>query len=147
MARPRSSSRSSARQTLRATLAQRSNGSEFTLDGRRFLTNYDGSQDEDDKSNDEVLQEFLDAFEAMIAKRLAHQRDPNNRDQRRATCRLPDGARGSLPRICAALVLAGLAGSPPADGVVAVNLNLRSIVAEPLGARRPTQSSIGWYGG
>ena len=40
-------------------LEQRANGSAFVLNGRRFLTNYDGSQDEETKANDEVLQEFL----------------------------------------------------------------------------------------
>ena len=45
------------------TLAKRSNGSEFTWSGRRFMTNYDGSQDEEDKGNDEVLREFFEPFE------------------------------------------------------------------------------------
>src|SRR5262249_28805095 len=48
-------------------LEQRLNGTTFVLNGRRFLTNYDGSQDEENKSNDEVLQEFLKAFEGKDA--------------------------------------------------------------------------------
>src|SRR5207249_754353 len=48
-------------------LKQRPNGSEFVLSGRRFLTNYDGSQDEENKSNEEVLQEFLQPFEGPEA--------------------------------------------------------------------------------
>lgn len=38
------------------------NGSEFYLSGVRFETNYDGSQDEAEKANDEVLEEFLRPF-------------------------------------------------------------------------------------
>lgn len=38
------------------------NGSEFFINGVRFLTNYDGSQDEDDKVNNDVLLEFFSPF-------------------------------------------------------------------------------------
>lgn len=38
------------------------NGSEFQIGGVRFQTNYDGSQDEDTKANDDVLREFLSPF-------------------------------------------------------------------------------------
>ena len=38
------------------------NGSAFQLDGRHFRTNYDGSQDEGDKINDDVLRQFFSPF-------------------------------------------------------------------------------------
>lgn len=38
------------------------NGSEFFIDGVKFMSNYDGSQDEDQKLNDEVLRDFLSPF-------------------------------------------------------------------------------------
>lgn len=38
------------------------NGSEFILSGVRFQTNYDGSQDEEGKANDEVLADFFKPF-------------------------------------------------------------------------------------
>ena len=38
------------------------NGSEFELSGIKFRTNYDGSQDEDERANDEVLSDFLSPF-------------------------------------------------------------------------------------
>ena len=38
------------------------NGSQFYISGVRFESNYDGSQDEDDKANDDVLAEFLSPF-------------------------------------------------------------------------------------
>jgi len=39
------------------------NGTSFTLHGRRFVTNYDGSQDEGDTANDAVLAAFLAPFQ------------------------------------------------------------------------------------
>ena len=45
------------------TLVPRANGSEFFWAGRRFITNHDGSQDEAEKTNDEVLRDFLQPFE------------------------------------------------------------------------------------
>lgn len=38
------------------------NGSRFEICGIPFQTNYDGSQDEGDKENDQVLEDFLDPF-------------------------------------------------------------------------------------
>ena len=38
------------------------NGSQFDISGVRFRSNYDGSQDEDKKVNDEVLADFLSPF-------------------------------------------------------------------------------------
>src|SRR6185436_6495264 len=53
------------------SLQQRPNGSEFVLNGRHFFTNYDGSQDEGTKANDEVLREFFGPFEGRDAARWA----------------------------------------------------------------------------
>jgi len=47
--------------TDRKTLTS-NNGSSFYLSGMRFLTNYDGSQDESDKGNNQVLDEFFRNF-------------------------------------------------------------------------------------
>lgn len=38
------------------------NGTQFDLKGRKFVTNYDGSQDEGEKINDEVLDQFFAPF-------------------------------------------------------------------------------------
>src|SRR5262249_51464560 len=48
-------------------LEQRPNGTAFVLNGRHFLTNYDGSQDEENRTNDQVLQDFLKLFEGRDA--------------------------------------------------------------------------------
>ncbi|RME28936.1 MAG: serine/threonine-protein kinase PknK, partial [Deltaproteobacteria bacterium] len=115
------------------TLVRRPNGSEFTVSGRRFVTNYDGSQDEEDKANDAVLQEFFAPFEGDDGSVWAN-------DETRIIAvnegRLVDFLtehEDRYPRL-RAIVLAGLAGGPPEDGVVAVNLNLRSVVASLSGA-------------
>lgn len=44
---------------------QSNNGSQFYINGVRFESNYDGSQDEDDKLNDDVLAEFLAPFSGL----------------------------------------------------------------------------------
>lgn len=41
---------------------QSNNGSQFYINGVRFESNYDGSQDEAEKANDDVLAEFLHPF-------------------------------------------------------------------------------------
>lgn len=44
---------------------QSNNGSQFFINGVRFESNYDGSQDEDDKLNDDVLAQFLMPFNGL----------------------------------------------------------------------------------
>jgi serine/threonine protein kinase len=114
-------------------LEQRPNGSAFVLNGKRFLTNYDGSQDEENKANEEVLHEFLKPFEGpdvagwpidktgIIAINEGRLVDFLTEHQHRFA---------HLKR----LVMAGLGGAPPSDGVVTVNLNLRAVVANPSAA-------------
>ena len=113
-----------------STLERRPNGSTFSWAGRRFITNHDGSQDEDDVTNDEVLRAFFAPFEGDDSHGWPQ-------DETRIIAinegRLVDflteheGRFGRLRTI----VLAGLAGGAPEDGVAAVNLNLRSVVASP----------------
>ena len=118
------------------TLVTRPNGSTFSWKGRRFVTNHDGSQDEEEKTNDEVLQAFFDPFKgddgsawptletrviAINEGRLVDFLTEHEHRYRRLR----------------SLVLAGLAGAAPDDGVAAVNLNLRSVVADVPGAAGP----------
>lgn len=42
------------------------NGASFKINETQFLSNYDGSQDEDDKANDQVLEEFFAPFEGKV---------------------------------------------------------------------------------
>lgn len=50
---------------------QSNNGSQFYINGVRFESNYDGSQDEEEKANDEVLSRFLSPFNAISDYRKA----------------------------------------------------------------------------
>jgi serine/threonine protein kinase len=116
-----------------SAVKRRPNGSEFAVNGRRFLTNYDGSQDEDTKANDEVLRDFLQPFEGPTA-------DAWPTDESRIIAinegRLVDFLTEHEKRFThlKRIVVAGLGGARPVDGVVTVNLNLRAIVAAPDGA-------------
>lgn len=118
---------------------QHPNGAEFVLSGRHFLTNYDGSQDEGNRANDEVLQEFLKPFEGGDARSWPS-------DESRIIAinegRLVDFLTEHEDRFAhlKRLVLAGLGGARPSDGVVTVNLNLRAIVANAAGAAADADS-------
>jgi len=111
-------------------IEQRPNGSAFELNGRRFLTNYDGSQDEENKANDEVLQDFLKPFQGPDAAGW-----PTHETRIIAINegRLVDFLTEHQDRFAHLrhLVVTGLRGERSSDGVVTVNLNLRSVVANP----------------
>lgn len=117
------------------TLVKKPNGSEFFWSGRRFITNYDGSQDEESKVNDDVLREFFQPFEGDDSSSWP-------KDESRIIAinegRLVDflTEHESRYRRLRGIVVAGLAGGGPEDGVVAVNLNLRSVVADSPGVNR-----------
>ena len=112
------------------TLVKRPNGATFSLAGRRFVTNHDGSQDEAGASNEEVLRSFFEPFEGEGSDRWP-------RDETRIIAinegRLVDflTEHGTRYRRLREIVLAGLAGAAPEEEVAAVNLNLRSVVAPP----------------
>ena len=95
-------------------------------DGRWLRTNNDGSQDEGERANDDVLLEFFAPFaEGADADASA---DPADRDQRRPARRLPGGHRAQFAAL-ATMVHAALAGEPGGGGIAVVNLNQRSLVA------------------
>lgn len=114
---------------LGADVQPETNGSRFAVGDRVFLSNYDGSQDEGRRSNDEVLLEFFGPFAGegtdqwptgetrLIAINEGRLTDFLSQHELR------------FPHL-AAVVQAGLQTGEPADGVVVVNLNLRAVVAE-----------------
>jgi serine/threonine protein kinase len=110
------------------TPAPRGNGATFELKGRKFRSNYDGSQDEGDVTNEDVLAEFLETFQGDDAKAWPM-------DDTRLIAinegRLVDFLEShseDYPRLLT-LVRQGLESGVPDDGVAMVNLNLRSVVA------------------
>jgi len=105
----------------------RVNGVDLCLpDGRTLRTNNDGSQDEGDRANDDVLLEFFAPFA-----------DGASADSRQTrliainTGRLVDFLIEHAGQFAAlaALIHAGLAGLPSGEGIALVNLNQRSLVA------------------
>ena len=104
------------------------NGSRFEWEGRQFLTNYDGSQDEGGKINDQVLKEFFAPFAGEDASAWA---DGETRIIAINEGRLIDFLEqfGEEFRHLSGVVQRGLSAAVPEDGIAVVNLNLRSVVA------------------
>lgn len=105
------------------------NGRRFTTMHRTFLTNYDGSQDEDKRGNDEVLREFFAPFQGADP---AAWPDIETRLIAINEGRLVDflqTERAQFPALLQ-LVEEGLQTGAGALGVAVVNLNLRSVVAD-----------------
>lgn len=112
------------------TLVKKANGATFSWAGRRFITNHDGSQDEEGTANEDVLRAFFEPFEGDDSAKWPQ-------DETRVIAinegRLVDflTEHGTRYRRLREIVLGGLAGEAPQAGVAAVNLNLRSVVASP----------------
>lgn len=103
-------------------------GASFALDGRRFISNYDGSQDEGDRTNDAVLAEFLGSYGGADSQAWPT-------DETRLIAinegRLTDflETHGANYPLLRRIVQQGLGSGQPDHGVAVVNLNLRSVVA------------------
>lgn len=104
------------------------NGRRFKTTQRNFLTNYDGSQDEDTRANDEVLRDFFTpykggdpAFWPSEETRLVAINEGRLVDFLQAE-------RAAFPALLQ-IVDEGLLTGADAHGVAVVNLNLRSVVA------------------
>ena len=108
------------------------NGSELSLAGQRFLINYDGSQDEGNKDNNQVLLDFLAPFRGEDAKAWTPQ---EIRLIAINEGRLVDFLTTHERDFAAltALVRRAFANGEAESGVALVNLNLRSVVAEAEG--------------
>ncbi len=104
------------------------NGSSFIWQGRNFLTNYDGSQDEGDKVNDQVLREFFAPFSGNDASAWT---DGETRVIAINEGRLIDflEQNGTEFRHLNQVIRRGLISAAQEDGIAVVNLNLRSVVA------------------
>ena len=104
------------------------NGTRFELSGRDYQTNYDGSQDEGDKINDDVLRQFFAPFGGHDPSTW-----PTNSTRLIAINegRLIDFLEqfGSEFPHLKHVIQRGLQTGAPEDGIAVVNLNLRSVVA------------------
>lgn len=109
------------------------NGARFQLGGRVFLSNYDGSQDEGDQKNEDVLRAFFAPFKGDDSTSW-----PASQETRLIAInegRLVDFLEANRPDFAAlaTFVREGLRTGEPASGVAVVNLNLRSVVTDPQG--------------
>lgn len=108
------------------------NGSRFRIRGRRFQTNYDGSQDEGERTSDEVLRDFFAPFAGDDAGTWP------TREVRLIAInegRLVDflTSEGERFPLLGKVIREGLASGSPESGVAVVNLKLRSVVVDPTG--------------
>jgi len=111
------------------TPASRGNGAIFELDGRKFQSNYDGSQDEVDVGNDEVLTEFLSGFSGDDASSWPSDEVRLIAINEGRLIDFLESHSDDYPHLLT-LVRRGLETGVPEEGIALVNLNLRSIVAE-----------------
>ena len=108
------------------------NGCRFTVCGRRFLSNYDGSQDEGAESNETVLDTFFAPFKGADAVAWP---DDETRLIAINEGRLIDfftSRAEQYPRLTE-IVRRGLATGVPEMGIAVVNLNWRSVIADSAG--------------
>jgi len=113
-----------------AQMQRGANGAVFQLKGHTYQTNYDGSQDEGEERNDAVLLKFFGPFAGAGSANW-----PSNQTRLIAINegRLVDfflEHEDEFP-LLARQVQQGLTGHLSEDGVAVINLNLRSVVAEP----------------
>jgi len=113
-----------------AKIQRSANGSLFQLKGHTYRSNYDGSQDEGEERNDTVLRKFFGPFAGKD-----HSVWSENQTRLIAINegRLVDfflEHEGEFP-LLAKQIQQGLSGDGPEFGVAVINLNLRSVVAEP----------------
>ncbi|MCW2312068.1 methylation-associated defense system protein kinase MAD6 [Rhodoferax antarcticus] len=108
------------------------NGSELGLDGKRYLINYDGSQDEGSKDNNQVLLDFLAPFKGSNANAW---KPKETRLIAINEGRLVDFLASHEQDFLAltALVRRAFSSGEADYGVAVVNLNLRSVVADAEG--------------
>lgn len=113
-----------------AQMQRGANGAIFQLMGRTYLSNYDGSQDEGDERNDAVLQKFFNPFAGRDNSAW-----PENQTRIIAINegRLVDFFLEHKDQfsLLANQIQKGLTGAAPESGIAVINLNLRSVVAEP----------------
>jgi serine/threonine protein kinase len=113
-----------------AQLQRGANGAVFQLKGHTYQSNYDGSQDEGDERNDAVLQKFFGPF---AGKDNSCWPESQTRLIAINEGRLVDfflEHEDEFP-LLAKQIQKGLTGTAPEDGIAVINLNLRSVVAEP----------------
>lgn len=105
------------------------NGSKFTIQGVSYQSNYDGSQDEGERINDQVLKDFFEPFEnlALYSKAKEGRIIAINEGRLVEFLKTSGKFEGLATKIDEYFYKAG--SVELAEGLLIINLNLRSIVA------------------
>jgi serine/threonine protein kinase len=107
------------------------NGSRWAWEERNYESNYDGSQDEEDRSNDIVLDTFLKPFEGDEMAGLAGSEVRLIAiNEGRLLDFLAHGPRASIFGGLRRFVNDALVGGLAPEGALLVNLNLRAVTAD-----------------
>ncbi|MCD9501968.1 protein kinase [Photobacterium phosphoreum] len=109
-------------------LNSQGNGCSFDIDGHQYMTNYDGSQDEGDKDNELVLDEFFKAYQGNDVDSWPHNKTQLIAiNEGRLVDFLNDNANDfpALKR----LVEESLKDGSVQNEVAVVNLNMRDLLA------------------
>lgn len=105
------------------------NGCDFTIKSRKFKVNYDGSQDEGDTPNEQVLLQFFDPYRGADESKW-----PTTETRLIAINegKLVDflTQHRDIFRLLSKIVERGLRTSEDQNGILVVNLNLRSVVSD-----------------
>jgi serine/threonine protein kinase len=111
-------------------LSRGQNGVRFSLRGRSFVSNYDGSQDEGNKDNNAVLETFFAPFQGKFSQWKSTEVHLIAINEGRLVDYLEENHQryADLYR----QVHQGLNGNPVQSGLAIVNLNLRSLVVDPM---------------
>lgn len=111
------------------SLVHRDNGADLRLPGGRWLrTNHDGSQDEGDRTNEEVLKDFFGPFAGTtMAGKAGETRLVAINEGRLVD--FVSAHEQDFPAL-AARVRAGLDGTADSGAVAVINLNRRSLLTE-----------------
>jgi len=117
-----------AKASNRVPLVNR-NGARFTIGQVSYLSNYDGSQDEDEVANDQVLSDFFQPFEGLNSySRAAEGRIIAINEGRLVEFLKMSGKFDQLASVIEDYFYKGGKIELP-SGLLIINLNLRSIVA------------------
>ncbi|MCW3084038.1 MAG: serine/threonine protein kinase [Bacteroidetes bacterium] len=105
------------------------NGAKFSIKGTTFISNYDGSQDEEERANDQVLSEFFLPFEGLASYNNASEgRIIAINEGRLVEFLKTSGKFDDLANIIEEYFYKGGKINLP-EGLLIINLNLRSVVA------------------
>lgn len=111
---------------------QNKNGAKFIIQGVNYQSNYDGSQDEEERINDQVLKDFFEPFENLSSYSRSKEGRIIAINEGRLVEFLKTSGKfeGLANKIDEYFYKAGSVYLP--EGLLIINLNLRSIVASSI---------------